>query len=251
MFDYITVRTDGNEVYAKLYHGEHAEKVNRAVIYTHGFGGNKENRSAQMLAEGMIASRPDTALMTYDLPCHGEDGSARLEIGRCHEYMASVLGYMKERFSPEEVYACGNSFGGYLTLRYMSLNDSAFRKAALRCPAVEMYNVLTGLVTPEQHEALGRGQPIDTEQGITVFPEFVRELREADITESDYTARSINKNIIIVHGTEDEVVPFESVRRFADRNIIRFVPIEGADHRFTAGDTLETAVSIMRGFIES
>ena len=40
------------------------------------------------------------------------------------------------------------------------------------------------------------------------------------------------KHVLIVQGTADEVVPYEAVRGFADRNGLRILSVEGADHRF-------------------
>ena len=39
-------------------------------------------------------------------------------------------------------------------------------------------------------------------------------------------------DILILHGTKDEVVPFEDSQKFADEQLIEFIPIEKADHRF-------------------
>ena len=43
-----------------------------------------------------------------------------------------------------------------------------------------------------------------------------------------------SEKILIVQGTEDELVDFNIVKEFAENNIIDFKPVEGADHRFNS-----------------
>ncbi|MBQ4167063.1 MAG: alpha/beta hydrolase, partial [Clostridia bacterium] len=59
---------------------------------------------------------------------------------------------------------------------------------------------------------------------------FVESLKEADITGRDFLDHA--EDILIVHGTEDEVVPFDKVRDFAENNLIELEAVEGADHKF-------------------
>ena len=54
--------------------------------------------------------------------------------------------------------------------------------------------------------------------------------REAQEKARDYLEEA--ENILIIHGTADEVVPFDSSRAFAENNVIDFIPVEKADHRF-------------------
>lgn len=62
-------------------------------------------------------------------------------------------------------------------------------------------------------------------------------MQNADVQKVSYLDYS--DDILIVHGTADEVVPFEAAKRFAENNVIEFVPVEGADHRFQHPSTLE------------
>ena len=54
---------------------------------------------------------------------------------------------------------------------------------------------------------------------------------------------------LILHGTADEVVPCEDSRRFADDNLIEFIPVEKADHRFQNPNHMSLATkNVMRFF---
>ena len=53
---------------------------------------------------------------------------------------------------------------------------------------------------------------------------------------------------MIIHGTEDEIVSIDAVRDFADNNIIEFLPVEGADHRFRNERKMEMAIKSILDF---
>ena len=62
--------------------------------------------------------------------------------------------------------------------------------------------------------------------------EIVAEARDKanDIRRRDYLECA--EDLLILHGTADEIVPFEESQAFADDNLIEFIPVQGADHRF-------------------
>ena len=56
------------------------------------------------------------------------------------------------------------------------------------------------------------------------------------------------KGILILHGTEDEIVPIEPIKAFAGRNGIRFIPMEGVDHRFQNPKIMDSAIEKIVSF---
>lgn len=103
---------------------------------------------------------------------------------------------------------------------------------------------------PEELKALSRNKPIAVgfDRKIKVTRDFLNELKENDIAVNDYTAFS--DNILILHGTKDEIVSFDYVRRFSEDNSIGFIPVENADHRFTDPNTMNVAVKAIYEFFE-
>lgn len=69
--------------------------------------------------------------------------------------------------------------------------------------------------------------------------QFLTDLEKSDIQKNDYSTYA--RDILILHGTKDEVVPFESGKTFAENNLIEFIPVENADHRFQNPDCMEFA----------
>ena len=49
---------------------------------------------------------------------------------------------------------------------------------------------------------------------------------------------------------QDEIVSFEVVQEFAENNIIEFIPVEGADHRFRNERKMETAIKSILDFYD-
>ena len=88
------------------------------------------------------------------------------------------------------------------------------------------------IVKPEEQRALARNKPIEVgfDRKVRITRSFLEEVKAADITQWDF--RPLAENILILHGTADEIVPYEAVRAFAEKNDIRFVSVENADHRF-------------------
>ena len=92
------------------------------------------------------------------------------------------------------------------------------------------------------------GKPIlvGFDRKIKVTQAFLDELKAADITQRDFTR--LADDILILHGTKDEVVPFDSSKAFAEKNSIRFIPVENADHRFKNPLTMDAAIKEIEEF---
>lgn len=54
--------------------------------------------------------------------------------------------------------------------------------------------------------------------------------------------------LLILHGTKDEIVPFEAVKAVAEDNVIEFEPIEGADHCFMDQKKMDLTIFLIIAF---
>ena len=82
---------------------------------------------------------------------------------------------------------------------------------------------------------------------IKISPDFLDSLRNADIRNADYTPWC--DDILIIHGTKDEIVPSAEVEMFAAKNSIPFFPIEKADHRFIDTGKMNEAITMIAEFL--
>ena len=158
----------------------------------------------------------------------------KLRLSDCMEYFDSVINYAQEELKAEKLLLQATSFGGYLSLKYINENKNPFKKIAYRCPAINMYDLLTKtILTEDDLYAVNRGKIVlnGFNRKIKIDKELLEELHNNDVRKLDFIDES--EKILITQGTNDELVPYEEVRKFADNNIIEFRAVEGADHLFS------------------
>ena len=90
--------------------------------------------------------------------------------------------------------------------------------------------------------------PVGFDRKIKITSQFLEELKKESIDSLDYHAYA--DDIFIVHGTKDEIVSFDFVRSFADRNDILFFPVDNADHRFKDPRKMDEAINMILEFFE-
>ncbi|MDY3251202.1 MAG: alpha/beta hydrolase [Candidatus Choladocola sp.] len=220
-------------------------------MFGHGFAGHKDNGAAQKFADRVLTKYKGIAVLIFNLPCHGDDVKKKMVLQDCMTYMSIVLDYIKTEFSTDKIYSYATSFGGYLVLKYIREYGNPFVKIALRCPAVNMAEVLTKTIMKnEELDMIRRGKTVQVgfDRKIEVNSQFLTDLAEGDIRKSDYI--DFADDILILHGTKDEVVPFEAGEKFAENNLIEFIPVENADHRFQNPACMELATKKVLEFFD-
>lgn len=243
------INQNGCSVCCRMYAPDHQD-VGRVVVYGHGFGGHRDNRAAQRFAEYVLTKQKGVAVLCFDWPCHGGDARKKLTLDDCGLYLDCVCDYVRTQFPDAALQAYATSFGGYLMLRSIAAQGNPFGRLALRCPAIPMHEVLMGaIVGSEEKRQLDRGKDalVGFDRKIRVSPDFIDSLRRADVREMDFTPW--RDDILILHGTKDEIVPIAGVEAFAQKNGILFFPIENADHRFTDAGTMREAVKLIADFL--
>jgi alpha-beta hydrolase superfamily lysophospholipase len=250
MHRYFEVNGSGHNIRCKLYYND-LKKIRRCILFCHGFGSHKDGSSAEKFAQWLLTKHPSCALVTFNWPGHGDDVKRKLNLTDCQEYLALVSDFVSEKYAPEGLYCYGISFGGYLTLKYIAAHGSPFRRIALRCPAVNMYEAFSSVIIgPEEQALLEKGKDVAAgfDRKVLVGPAFLEDLRNHDIRKLDFL--DFAEDILIIQGTNDEVVPFESVRQFAEDQLMEFLPVEKADHRFRHPGTMESAIKAMLEFFD-
>lgn len=246
---YYDVNKMGHSIRCKLYCDKERD-VKKVVLFGHGFGGHKDNKAAERLALRVLSKYKSVAVICFNWPCHGDDVKKKLRLEDCDTYITCLLEDIRERFGTEDVSVNATSFGAYLFLKYIHDHGNPFRKIVLRCPAIRMYQTLPRrIVTEAEHRLLEKGKDVEVgfDRKIRINAQFLADLEAADITAWDYLDYA--EDILILHGTKDEIVPLEDSFRFAEDNLIEFVPIENADHRFQDPKTMDKAVQLTTDFL--
>ena len=245
---YLNLNAEGCSIRCKLYAEGNAD-VRKVILFGHGFGGHKDNRAAERFALRVLEKNKGAATVAFDWPCHGDDVRRTLRLEDCDAYLRLVLDHLRERFDSPELYAYATSFGGYLFLKYISEHGSPFVKTALRCPAVNMHELLTTVImSGDELERVLKGKPalVGFDRKIAVDRVFLDSLREADLTQRSFLDYA--DDLLIVHGTKDELIPIAAVRAFAEDNVIEFEAVEGADHRFQNPACMDRAIASILAF---
>ena len=205
------------------------------VVCGHGFGGHKENAATARFAKRLL-KKNKAVVIAFDWPCHGEDSRKKLDLAECDLYLSLVLNWAQKRFriDRKQLFAYATSFGGYLFLKYMAEHGNPFARSVFRCPAVEMAKALEDtIMSADQNTLLKSGKPVlaGFDRKISISLPFLKQLQEADLLRMDFS--SMADSMLIIHGTKDELIPFDSSQNFASKNGIQFLPVENADHRFS------------------
>lgn len=248
MNKHFDINQPGHSIRCVLYYNE-IRSIQKLVLFGHGFGGHKDNKAAERYAEKVLAKYKNTAVLAFDLPCHGDDVKKKLTLNDCMTYIQMVIHYSRETLGAQQLYVYATSFGGYLFLLYLQKFGNPFEKLAFRCPAVNMHETLThSVMQSADADKLRKGK--DAEVGfdhkIRIGMPFLQELQENDIQKMDFL--DFAENILILHGTKDEIVSFDKVRDFADNNLIEFLPVEKADHRFQDPRIMDGAIQQINRF---
>ncbi|WP_416192571.1 alpha/beta hydrolase [Neisseria sp. CCUG12390] len=238
----------GYSVRCKLFYGKDIHAVENVVVVMHGFGSGKDGRSTVKFGERLIAKYHNYAALAFDWPCHGADARKKLVLEECLAYLESVVGYVRTQLGAKRIYAYANSFGGYLTLNYMEVKGNPFHKVALRAPAVQMYQTLWENMSEDERGKVEKGREImlGFERKMKIGKEFLDALRSADVMRHDYLDDA--DNMLILHGTADEMIDIGVSKAFAENNVIELMAVEGADHPFSQPKHMDLAIQKIIGF---
>ncbi len=232
MHRYFEINRQGSNIRCKVYYKD-KPAAESAVIYGTGFAGHKDNNAANGFAEKLLSKHKNMIVVVFNWPAHGDDVKKKPTLTDCDAYLTQVIDEVKTKFGARRLFAYATSFGGYLVLKYISEHGNPFEKIALRCPAVDMFDVLTRTIMQgDEYDRIQKGKEIlaGFDRKITVTRSFLDEIQANDIRLRDYLDYA--ESILILHGTADEIVPFDEGRAFAENNLIEFIPVQGANHRF-------------------
>ena len=248
MEKYFNINEDGLSIRCKLYASD-PKDIRIIVLFGHGFGGHKDNRAAERFAKHVLDKNRGCAVLTFNWPCHGDDVRKTLRLEECDRYLDTILSHTGAAYPSAVLYAYATSFGGYLFLKYISEHGNPFKKTALRCPAVRLYDVLVNAIMSEDDKnRIRKGKPalIGFDRKVEIDKTFLDSVEQADLTQQDFL--SYADDLLILHGTKDEIVPFDEVKAFAENNVIDFEPIENADHRFQSPEKMDLAIAKICAF---
>lgn len=213
-----------------------ASKGSRLWFFLHGLHSSRRGEKALYFAR-QIARRGE-AFASLDLTGHGdsEGDLLGLSITRNLADLGRGLTFIEDKAGPfRAVYIIGSSMGGLTALWFAARSPARVTRNIVIAPAFELAGRLLlslGRAKAQEWRRLGRARIETPSGGFDLGYQFVEE-------ETRYPTVSLMRRLttpsLILHGSDDEVVPCQLSRQFADRlERVELVEIPGGDHRLTA-----------------
>ena len=212
---------------------EPARTSDRAVILCHGFLSNKDSRTNLRLTHLLVEQGIST--LRFDWFGMGDSGGDfhRITVARCCDQLEHAIGLMRDR-GYSELGIVGSSFGGLLAI-LVGQHHPELRAIGLKCPVPDFPEMLEHEFGPDGIEEWQRTNYIPDVTGGTVPIALDFAFYESCRAFNAYEAAcSIKAPVLIVHGEQDELVPFHQIRQLEDAlpGDKELVLLPEADHQF-------------------
>lgn len=229
------------KIYGKLYLPEKNGPL-PLVIMEHGFGGNLT------LMENYARSFSENGFAVYAFDFAGGGVLSRSD-GKMTEMsvlteaadLNTVIDGLKDRneFDPENIFLFGGSQGGFVATYVASARPSDIRALVVLYPAYVL-----------QDDAWRRSpDPQNIPETLDVMGMTIGRIYNADAMSFDIYdhMKDYPGNVLIVHGTGDEIVPLSYSERAARTfPCARLVTIKDAGHGFSGKDESDAAETAIR-----
>ena len=219
-----------------LYIPNNSQEIYPLIIISHGFGGNRS--STRGVAEKM--AKAGAAAFIFDF-CGGGQGSEsdgdmqHMSVLTEARDLDAVVDYLKEdeRFDPDNIFLLGQSQGGFVSTYVAATRDDIkgllpfYPAYCIRDDAEKEY--ASADLVPETYSVLGFA---------TVGKIYYVDAVSFDIYE---LMEQYENNVLLFHGTNDTVVPYEySVRASQTFPHCEFITYQGAGHGFSGNDDTDS-----------
>ncbi|MBR5430210.1 MAG: alpha/beta fold hydrolase [Firmicutes bacterium] len=205
-----------------------------AVLVVHGFGSGKDRATASKMRDDFAAR--GAGFCALDLPAHGEspvDGHY-LTVENALADLATAEDVIHRYMPKADIAFFASSFGAYLTSLYLARRPRRLTppRAVLRCAALTMPRLLWEELGEAKQSELKAGRDVYLESydpPILISPAFINSMLANDPFAQ---CRPRMADLLLIHGTADEVAPIAEARRFSRQFGYPLLEVEGADHRF-------------------
>lgn len=216
------------------------------MILVHGFTGDMEER--HILAVQRTANEEGFAVLRAEMYGHGKSGGAfgNHTLMKWISNILSVIDYARKLDFVSDLYLCGHSQGGLLTMLAGAMERDRLKailplSPASMIPEIARQGELLGVRFDPEHIP----PELDAGKSLTIGENYIRVAQLIDV---DLAIARYDGPVLIVHGTGDESVPYyysqEVAAKYADA---RLVPIPGDTHCYDLH--LEQVTEAVRAFL--
>lgn len=208
----------------------------RLWFFVHGLNSNRRGEKALYFARQ--AARLGDAFASIDLTGHGdsEGDLLGLSLSRNLTDLERGLDYLDAEEGPfRAVYLIGSSMGGLAALWFAAREPGRVTRNIAIAPAFEMAGRLLLSLGRAKAQEWRRSRVIHLDTGFASFDVGYELVEDEARFPTVSLMRRLTTPSLLLHGSDDEVVPCQLSRQFAERlERVELVEIEGGDHRLTA-----------------
>jgi pimeloyl-ACP methyl ester carboxylesterase len=210
-------------------------KASRLWVFLHGLSSNRRGEKALYFARQI--TRRGEAFASIDLTGHGdsEGDLMGLSLSRNLADLDRGLTHVEEKGGPfSAVYLIGSSMGGLTALWYAAKYPGRITRNIVIAPAFEMAGRLLLSLGREKAQEWREAGKIRIDTGFASFEVGYQFVEDETRFPTLSLMRRLKNPSLILHGTDDEVVPCQLSRKFSERlEHVTLVEIAGGDHRLT------------------
>jgi hypothetical protein len=198
------------------------------VILVHGFAGNKDEGGLFVDAEEYLSERGFNVLR-FDAEGAGDsEGEFHLSsLRKQSDDLGSMIDYVEQQYPDSSIGMIGFSLGAAVAI---IRSDPRVRAYALWSAALDpSRDMFPRYNTTEVKRDLHRDGYL-LKAGLRVGPTIIEDLRATNLVPQ---MKSLNRPVLVVHGTEDSRIPLSSARENCKWfRHLSFREISGAQHSF-------------------
>lgn len=218
------------------------------IVMYHGCGGNKMESHFIFVKLSRALEKEGIASVRFDFYGSGESDGNFSDMTPETELKdaKAILDYFRglSFIDSDRVGICGLSMGGYIGGMIAGDNKELVKAMCLWAPA----GVMEELFKDRIEQGIKVGENIFDMSGHMLNYAAYESARKID---PFMRAAAFDKETCIIHGTNDETIPFKVGLKYKDMlSKVEFHPIEGADHTFNGCAWEKQVIEITVGFFK-
>lgn len=224
------INCDGIKLHSKLERPEGVDKSPLCILI-HGFTGHMEEDHIIATKDAML--KANVAVLRVEMYGHGQS-EGEFEKHTLYKWVTnalSVVEYAKSLDFVTDLYLCGHSQGGLLTMLVGGMCSDDFKAIIPMSPAWMIPEICrAGMVLGTTFDPMHIPEKASSPDGWWISGDYIRVAQTIHVEDE---IDRFSKPVLIIHGDEDDTVPYFYAQKAEElyKNA-KLVPIHGANHCF-------------------